>query len=590
MSKVTRSSSETEDVWGTEEDDMTEGDLGYGLGRRPGGLYEVSCSTTSKKRSEGKNLSPPPFPKKGEERSETVFQYSRNKGLRDACAHGCRASGSRRQSSTDSDSELSNEQLRQRLHETLEEVEILKTELEASQRQLEGKEEALKILQSMAVLDKATSHTQTVLQKTIEQKRSLEKRYLEALAMLDIKQQKMAQENMGQEDSGFTEVSGLESLEPACVTVLEGAPVLVPKWQHPLGNWFFSSDMRIGAGQAQGQARVLEILQKSKEEAHIMADAFRIAFEQQLMRKNDQALRLAHVDKWRRAAPRINRQPLEEDGYPSQRRKKTLGQRLLGILSENSSKKTEDQDNPQEVFKMLIDLLNDKEEALAHQRKVSYMLARALEDKDTAAKKNKDKIPTNHNFPFTTAWPGPSEGRALREPAHSHVRVSDPVGCICSAQHPQRDSDCSRTLKRSRSLPLFEGIILCLGFRRTVWSWELASREALRKRRGTPHSEALRKRQGHSTLGKVHPGAEASLKGVKFSLVYAENALIQQQMHSAVHHDTLLHGRTLFVALITDSDHIILPLFTQSINSNFCAHVLLIQNRSKLERNTVTNS
>lgn len=269
MSRVSRSSSEAEDIWET-EDDMTEGDLGYGLRRKPGGIYEVPRSTTSKKRSDGKNPSPPPLPRKGEERSETVFQYSRNKGVKDTCTHGCRASGYRRQSSADSNSELSDEQLRQRLREALEEVEILKTELEASQRQLEGKEEALKILQSMAMLGKATSHTQTILQKTIEQKRSLEKeinalqwemefdqdrfknieeswiqkydrlncdnavlretlklrtediktlksenavlnqRYLEALAVLDIKQQKMAQENMGQEESGFTEVSGLE--------------------------------------------------------------------------------------------------------------------------------------------------------------------------------------------------------------------------------------------------------------------------------------------------------------------------------------------------------------------------------------------
>lgn len=46
-------------------------------------------------------------------------------------------------------------------------------------------------------------------------------------------------------------------------------------------------------------------------------------------------------------------------GYVSQRRKKTLGQRLLGMLpSENSSKRTEDQDSPQEVLKMLVDLVS----------------------------------------------------------------------------------------------------------------------------------------------------------------------------------------------------------------------------------------
>lgn len=98
MSKVTRSPSETEANWKTEEeDDMTEGDLGYGLGGRPGGIYEVSCSSTSKKRSDGRNLSPPPFPRKGEERSETIFQYSGTEGLWDTCPHGCRATGYGRQ-------------------------------------------------------------------------------------------------------------------------------------------------------------------------------------------------------------------------------------------------------------------------------------------------------------------------------------------------------------------------------------------------------------------------------------------------------------------------------------------------------------
>lgn len=46
-------------------------------------------------------------------------------------------------------------------------------------------------------------------------------------------------------------------------------------------------------------------------------------------------------------------------GLPSQSSKKTLGQKLLGMLpSENTSKRTEEQDNPQEVLKMLIDLVS----------------------------------------------------------------------------------------------------------------------------------------------------------------------------------------------------------------------------------------
>ncbi|XP_026644778.1 coiled-coil domain-containing protein 125 [Microtus ochrogaster] len=313
MSKVTRSPSETEDIWETEEDDMTEGDLGYGLGGRPGGIYEVSCSIASKKRSDGRNLSPPPFPRKGDERSETIFQYSGTEGLRDTRAQGCRASGYTRQSSSDSNSELSNEQLRQRLHETL-----------------------------------------------------------------------------------------------------EHSLIMLCNQQH-WSLWFCENDFWIAAG-------------INHPWLLLQLTSVRVIF----------SAGLSH------SIP----------GYASQRRKKTLGQRLLGMLpSENSSKRTEDQDSPQEVLKMLVDLLNDKEEALAHQRKVSYMLARTLEDKDIAAKKNKDKIPTNQKSPFTAPWQEVSGRCVLCDPAHSNVHVSDPVGCICLVHHPQRDSDCSRTLKRSHSLP-----------------------------------------------------------------------------------------------------------------------------------------
>lgn len=98
MSRVSRSSSEAEDVWET-EDDMIEGDLGYGLGRKPGGIYQVPCSITSKKRPNGKNPSPPSLQRKGEESSETIFQCSRNKGVQDTRADGGRAANHRRLSS-----------------------------------------------------------------------------------------------------------------------------------------------------------------------------------------------------------------------------------------------------------------------------------------------------------------------------------------------------------------------------------------------------------------------------------------------------------------------------------------------------------
>ncbi|XP_054434431.1 coiled-coil domain-containing protein 125 [Pteronotus mesoamericanus] len=491
----------------SEDDDMAQGDLGYGLGRMPGSAYEgqISPLFTSRKRSDERNFSPLPFPGKGEERSGAIFQYSRTKILEAARLEGSRISHPRQLSSQDPNSELSSVELKQRLDETLEEVEILKTELEASQRQLEAKEEALKILQSMAIFGKATSHTQVLLQKTVEQKRSLEKeinalqwkiefdqnrfknieeswtqkfdrlncenavlketlklkteeikmlksenarlnqQYLEALAMLDVKQQKMVQETTCNDKSDFAEVSGLE------LTVLGACLCLGPG-----GSPCSCAQMAASAQKMLLQLKQeLDLLQKSKEEAYIMADAFRIAFEQQLMRKNDQALRLTQMDKMcKKETKWINWKQVKEDGLLSQRTKKTLGQKLMRMLpSENSSKRTEDQDNPREVFKMLIDLLNDKEEALAHQRKVSYMLARALEDKATGSKGNKGKNPTKDSFPLKLPQQKTTEFSVLRDSVPSSVRILNSVGCICSIQHLHTGQNRTRTLKRSHSLP-----------------------------------------------------------------------------------------------------------------------------------------
>ncbi|XP_066879346.1 LOW QUALITY PROTEIN: coiled-coil domain-containing protein 125-like [Kogia breviceps] len=513
MSREARPQSGAEGkTWEAENDDMAEGDLGYGFRRRPGGIYEVQVSHlfTFRKRSHGKTFSPPPFSRNGEERNSAVFQYSKRKSLRDTTyPEGPQIPYHGPQSSTklnsDSNSELSNVELRQRLHETLEEVEILKTELEASQRQLEGKEEALRIPQSNAIFGKATSHTQAVLQKTVEQKRSLEKEinalqwemefdlnrfknieeswtqkydrlncenavlketlklkteeikmlktestilnqpYLEALAMLDIKQQKMAQGNTCQDTSGFMEVSGLElAVLGACLC------------HSPSGSPCTCARLAASTRKMLLQVKQeLELVQKSKEEAYIMADAFRIAFEQQLMRKNDQALRLRQMGKMcKKATKGTNWKHLKDDGLPSQRSKKTLGQKLLGMAPfGNSSKSTDDQHDPQEVFKMLIDLLNDKEEALAHQRKVSYMLARALEDRGTTSKENKEKNPMKDNSPLKIPWQKTSEFPVLPDPVHSSVQIFNSVGCICSIQHFQTDQNYTRTLKRSYSLP-----------------------------------------------------------------------------------------------------------------------------------------
>ncbi|NWV45437.1 CC125 protein, partial [Daphoenositta chrysoptera] len=422
-----------------EEDDMTRGDLGNGLGRRPGGVYEGenlqnSYSVRSRKGS-GKASNAPFSAKVGEESDAAVLPGPKRNSVYDGSLKKP-APSSTRQNSCESNTEVSNEELKQQLREALEEVEILKVELEASQRQLEGKDEALRILQSMAVFDKATCHTKAMLQKTEEEKRTLEKEInilqweiefdqdrfkniedtwtekydriycenaalkealklrteevktlkaenailnqqcLEFLAMLDVKQQKVFQENMSLNKSDISDFTGLElAVLGACTcSTAEGQPCPCAKVA------------ALTRKQLLHLKQETENLKKSKDEAYIMADAFRIAFEQQLMQRKDQALRLAEVINMKKETKFANWRRLRgTERVKLQGNKNNLGQKLSNLLlSDGDCRKVEELDNPHEILRMLIDLVNDKEEALAHQRKVSYMLARAAEAREAA--------------------------------------------------------------------------------------------------------------------------------------------------------------------------------------------------------------
>ncbi|NWR57336.1 CC125 protein, partial [Bucorvus abyssinicus] len=419
------------------EEDMIRGDLGNGLGRRLGGVYEGenlqnSYSIRSRKGS-GKVCNSLLSANRVEESDAAALPCSKRNSFYTGSSKK-RLSSSTRQNSCESNTEVPNEELKQQLQEALEEVEILKVELEASQRQLEGKDEALRILQSMAVFSKATSHTKAMLQKTEEEKRTLEKEInilqweiefdqdrfkniedtwtekydriycengalkealklrteevktlkaenailnqhcLEFLAMLDVKQQKVLQENLSLSKSDITDFTGLElAVLGACTCNTSGGqPCPCAKMA------------AVTRKQLLHLKQEIENLKKSKDEAYVTADAFRIAFEQQLMQRKDQALRLAEVIKIKKETKLINWRRLKNDGHLKlQGNKNSLGQKLSGLLSSGvDCRKVEELDNPHEILMMLIDLINDKEEALAHQRKVSYMLARAVEMKE----------------------------------------------------------------------------------------------------------------------------------------------------------------------------------------------------------------
>ncbi|NXI38242.1 CC125 protein, partial [Galbula dea] len=442
-----------------EEDDMTRGDLGNGLGRRPGGVYEGenlqnSCSFRSRKGSRKVCTSLSPS-KRGEESDTAALLGSKQNSFYDGSSKKPIPTP-KQQKSFEANTEVSNEELKLQLQEALEEVEILKVELEASQRQLEGKDEALRVLQSMAVFNKATSHTKAMLQKTEEEKRTLEKEInilqweiefdqdrfkniedtwtekydrvycentalkealrlrteevktlqaenailnqqcLEFLAMLDMKQQKIVQESLSLHKSDLTDFTGLElAVLGACTCNTSGGqPCPCAK------------TAAVARKQLLHQKQEIENLKKSKDEAYITADAFRIAFEQQLMQRKDQALRLAEVIKIKKETKFINWRRMKDDGHVKlEGNKNSLGQKLSGLLSSHADcRKVEGLDNPHEILKMLIDLINDKEEALAHQRKVSYMLARAMETKEDVLEQDKGikMLQKSHSWPSET--------------------------------------------------------------------------------------------------------------------------------------------------------------------------------------------
>ncbi|XP_021237109.1 coiled-coil domain-containing protein 125 [Numida meleagris] len=482
-----------------EEDDMACGDLGNGLGRRPGGVYEgekLQNYSFRPKKVSVKAYNTLSSIKGVEENDATPLPCSKRNSFHDGSSKKP-FSSSTRQSSCESNSEVLNEELKQQLRGALEEMEMLKVELEAAQRQLEGKDEALRILQSMAVFSKATSHTKAMLEKTEEEKRTLEKEInilqweikfdqdrfkniedtwtekydriycentalkealkvrteevktlksenailnqqrLEFLAMLDENKQKIVQENMSMNQRDITDITGLElAVLGACTcNSSEGQPCSCAKMA------------AVTRKQILHLKQEIELLTKSKDEAYIMADAFRIAFEQQLMQRKDQALRLAEVIKIKKETKLINWRRLKEDGSVKlQGNKNSLGQKLSGLLSSDvDSRKVEELDNPHEILKMLIDLVNDKEEALAHQRKVSYMLARAMELKEAARE---------------------TQGQPLGGHGGKAVQLSGPPAprqaCCCGLASPSSLSSASdgngfensvRVLRKSHSWP-----------------------------------------------------------------------------------------------------------------------------------------
>ncbi|XP_035022872.1 coiled-coil domain-containing protein 125 [Hippoglossus stenolepis] len=392
------------------EDDMVDGDLGDGLGVR------ASSSSTSKKNQSFAALSETLLPqaellRRSSQAGETAWIT----GMKTAKTH---QGSDWRVPHCGSLDDMSKAELTDRLHEASEVIDVLCCELEVAHRYLEGKYQALKILQGKAILDKATSHTKSLLQKSDERAKALEKEVnslqwelsfgqvqmkkfeqsweqkyngilsenkaltdnlqereneiqelraansvlsrqsLELLSMLNVREQRTYQETKPQysleRDASVLELAVLGACR--CLGVVEACPC--------------SRTAAISRKQLIQLQQELDTQRSRREEALMVADAFRIAFEQQLRKRSDCFLLMAETNILKSQhlkAAGVNSSPLI-----------SVSQRLRGLLPSSLELKTPD--GLLETLYRLLELLNDKDEALAHQRKVSIMLAHSAEE------------------------------------------------------------------------------------------------------------------------------------------------------------------------------------------------------------------
>ncbi|XP_051278298.1 coiled-coil domain-containing protein 125 isoform X1 [Dicentrarchus labrax] len=424
------------------DDDMVDGDLGDGMGVR------AAPNSTRKKSQSVAGVTEILLP--GAERHRNSSQTG------DAVwIPGLKTAETQQRArwklpcSAGSLAELSKDELKERLQEATEVIDVLCCELEVARRYLEGKYEALKILQGKAILDKATSHTKSLLQKSEEKAKGLEKevnslqwelsfnqvqmkksqqsweqtynrilsenktvtanleereseiqqlraensalsrQYLELLSMLNMKEQRAYQETKPQyspeRDASVLEMAVLGACR--CLGITEACPC--------------SRTAAASRKQLIQLQQELDAQRSRREEAVMVADAFRIAFEQQLRKRSEHFLLLAEANILKShhcRAEGVNGSPLI-----------SVSQRLRRLLP--SSLEVKMPDDLLETLYRLLDLLNDKEEALAHQRKVSIMLAHSAEE--------------------------------LQRQLHldSHCRPSDPSQSRISSKQPQDPSE-----------------------------------------------------------------------------------------------------------------------------------------------------
>ncbi|CAL8247947.1 unnamed protein product [Merluccius merluccius] len=285
--------------------------------------------------------------------------------------------------------DLSKAELRERLQEATEMLEMLRCELEVTHRYLEGKYEALRILQGKTILDKATTHTKSLLQKSEDRAKALEKEVNGLQWEITFNQVQLKKFEQSWEQK-FNRVNSenkvlSKSLDERLneIRELKAENTVVGQQCVELLSMLSVKEQKAYQGTKPpcsygGESTVLELdlLLRSREEALLMADAFRIAFEQQLRKRSEHFLLLAEA----RALRSSPSKTWGKSYIPAGHCVTPVGvaQKLRAILPSGLDAKASLEHT--DTLHRLLDLLNDKEEALAHQRKVSHMLAHHAEE------------------------------------------------------------------------------------------------------------------------------------------------------------------------------------------------------------------
>ncbi|KAK0142320.1 Coiled-coil domain-containing protein 125 [Merluccius polli] len=320
--------------------------------------------------------------------------------------------------------DLSKAELRERLQEATEMLEVLRCELEVTHRYLEGKYEALRILQGKTILDKATTHTKSLLQKSEDRAKALEKevnglQWEITFNQVQLKKfeqsweqkfnrvnsenkvlskslderlneiRELKAENTGQQCVellsmlSVKEQKAYQGTKPPCSyggesTVLEMAVLGACRCPGVMESCPCAKTAAASRMQLLQLRQELDLVLRSREEALLVADAFRIAFEQQLRKRSEHFLLLAEARTLRSSPSKTRGKSYIPAGLCANRTPVGVAQKLRAILPSGLDAKASLEHT--DTLHRLLDLLNDKEEALAHQRKVSHMLAHHAEE------------------------------------------------------------------------------------------------------------------------------------------------------------------------------------------------------------------